>query len=394
MSLRAARSFRSWALLAYALGCLGLSSTVAPACSMSCTLVGCRSGVSFSLTPDTGGPIAPGTYTIQISGSGFQHFLTCDTSDGRQCCSGGEDAVEACLYGGEAGAREFTVFVGGEVPELRLVLKSNDKELLATTVGLHYGDYYPNGEDCEPVCRAAPSFSLSFRTETTSGGADAGIPVCDAGYCEQDGATDAGPPLCGDRACEKNESCRCGRCRPTYCLEDDDCNPGQMCVARVCKDLYLKCNGSNCDETPEECTCQIGEQKCVPIEGKSACHYVSGGPACECPEGMRCFNTFCVAGIPCNGGCPTNQVCLTDRNECVPAPDECTSITCGEGQIKVFRDPATGTYDACEKIECSCEDIPPADGGVGDASEAPTDADSSGTEPSDAASPDGGTGPG
>jgi hypothetical protein len=173
-----------------------------------------------------------------------------------------------------------------------------------------------------------------------------------------DEETDAGPPPCGDTVCKKNEVCRCGLCKPKYCVEDSECNPGQICVGKTCKDSFLNCSGSKCDDKPEGCTCEIEEQKCSATEGKSSCHYEKCDAGGKCPEGMSCFNTFCVVGLPCNGKCLDSQVCLTDRNECIPAPEACASVKCGEGQLRVFKDPEKSTYEACEKIECSCEFFP------------------------------------
>ena len=163
------------------------------------------------------------------------------------------------------------------------------------------------------------------------------------------------PPDGGDYIpCKKSEDLRCGFCKPHWCGKDDDCNPGQICTAKVCRDSFRTCTAGKCE---------VESQKCVTTDGMSTCHFAACGAGGACPAGTWCFNTFCVAAIPCDGGCADDEVCLTARDECVPAPVGC-DVTCNADQIRVFKDPATGTYKTCEKIECACESPADQDAGV------------------------------
>ena len=196
--------------------------------------------------------------------------------------------------------------------------------------------------------------------EDVGGPHDGGHDGGGGGDVEADGGVDVGP-ACGDSGiCKKSQDCRCGECKPHYCTKDDDCNPGQICNLRNCTDSFLLCTGSSCGTSPDQCTCDIDGQKCAAANGKGACHYDLCDAQGQCPAGTSCFNTFCVVSLPCNGKCLDTQVCLTDRNECIPAPAGALNCDkkCDPGQLRVFKDPATSTYEVCKQIECDCVFLP------------------------------------
>ncbi len=167
---------------------------------------------------------------------------------------------------------------------------------------------------------------------------------------------DGGGDISGDvitdtdiNPCPRGLELMCGICKPIRCQTDSDCNPGQICSRRACVDSYLECSGGDCVIDGMECDAN-GQY----------CHYKKCGKNNECPEGMFCMNTFCMKRLPCNGKCGEKEVCLTETDKCIPAPDvEGCKITCKAGEILMFSDPPeNSTFSTCKEIKCECKVLP------------------------------------
>ncbi len=155
--------------------------------------------------------------------------------------------------------------------------------------------------------------------------------------------TDAGNP------CPRGQELMCGICQPTRCQTDSNCNPGQVCSRRACVDSYLECSSGECAIDGMECD-----------SNGQYCHYKKCDKDGKCPEGFFCMNTFCMKRLPCNGKCGENEVCLSETDKCLPAPNvESCKQSCKAGEILMFADPPEdSTFSTCKEIKCQCVRLP------------------------------------
>lgn len=171
-------------------------------------------------------------------------------------------------------------------------------------------------------------------------------------------------------ACEPTFNCpngfeyRNGECRASRCQADSDCCPGQACnvAAGFCADQFVSCTDDpDCEDVPG--------QTCITFRGGSFCGYPnatntvseSGTQSCastaECGAGRTCFNKRCVTIAPCEGGCPSGQICDVDSNTCFE--DTTCELLCQPGQMLVVADPDTQSGPQCCLVDCACETLPP-----------------------------------
>jgi hypothetical protein len=167
-----------------------------------------------------------------------------------------------------------------------------------------------------------------------------------------------------DFACPAGYEYRRGECKPSRCMIDSDCCPGQKCnaAAGFCADQYVACTDD------DDCT-EVPGQSCIDFRGGRYCGYPNGGNAlsgfgtqtcasdAECAGDRSCFGGRCVLYAPCQGGCPAGQICDVDSNTCFTEPS-CTE-TCQPGQMLVVADPDQMSGPMCCLVECKCETLPP-----------------------------------
>jgi hypothetical protein len=148
------------------------------------------------------------------------------------------------------------------------------------------------------------------------------------------------------------------------CTDDGQCCPGQTCgELGLCQDSYNMC-GSNMD-------CNQGAgQYCDPKLGIfsqgmgctfNTCNAANGNA--DCATGLTCFNSYCLDQPPCNGGCPSGEVCTPVNNFCfkLDNPSATCSQTCQAGYLLVFQD-GTNVFNECNlagKQDCTCAVLPP-----------------------------------
>jgi hypothetical protein len=140
---------------------LGLLAAL-PACEafVSCTEVGCSSGLFVALTHDE--PLPTGTYELTVDTDADTYACTlevvadADTCGDQPTCTTGCDELYAVSYATQDGyTTELTLF--DEQPEqarLTLVDDAGDTWLDAS-VSPAYDTYYPNGEQCGGACTSA-----------------------------------------------------------------------------------------------------------------------------------------------------------------------------------------------------------------------------------------------
>jgi hypothetical protein len=149
------------------------------------------------------------------------------------------------------------------------------------------------------------------------------------------------------------------------CQDDGQCCPGQTCSpeAGVCIDSYVPCtDNSGCNTSAAQyCDMTLGSYPQGP-----GCTYQTCNPAngnADCGAGLSCFNSYCLNGPPCNGGCPSGSVCTPVNNFCfkLDNPSKSCGQTCATGYILVFQDGAN-VFNMCDpagKQDCTCEALPP-----------------------------------
>lgn len=182
--------------------------------------------------------------------------------------------------------------------------------------------------------------------------------------CEEDTIREITPGTCeADFDCPQGLTYRLGACQVARCQDTGDCCPGQRCSVSVglCVDQWRACT----DDT--ECV-QVPGQRCIDFRGGRFCGYpnrtgdlsAAGTQACgtddDCPRSASCVGKRCLVVAPCEGGCPSAQVCDVDSNTCFTLP-EC-SLSCTDGEVLVVEDPDTMSGDACCLPECRCATLP------------------------------------
>src|SRR5687767_5331188 len=179
--------------------------------------------------------------------------------------------------------------------------------------------------------------------------------------CDEDLLTPDTPGSCEPTyACPAGFEYRRGDCRPSRCMIDSDCCPGQKCneAAGFCADQYVACSDDDqCGEVPG--------QLCIDFRGDRYCGYPNRGNSltengtqlcvsnADCDSNRTCFGGRCVVYAPCDGGCPNGQVCDVDTNACFTL-ETCTE-QCQTGQMLVVSDPDHGSGPNCCVVECKCE---------------------------------------
>ncbi|MCG3173937.1 MAG: hypothetical protein GMKNLPBB_02149 [Myxococcota bacterium] len=175
------------------------------------------------------------------------------------------------------------------------------------------------------------------------------------------GETDAEQPETGggdnepaeSGPCPDKQELRCGKCVPTRCKADTDCNPGSVCRRDgTCVFGVTVCADDTACEPGQICAEGIGGAKgCT----RKAC----SGPA-DCTDGTACFAGYCLRGLPCaaDKGCEGKGACLVDQSRCIDTRDACKDA-CPAGQVKVIKDPAKTLTAECPKLECECLALPP-----------------------------------
>lgn len=167
-----------------------------------------------------------------------------------------------------------------------------------------------------------------------------------------------------DFACPTGYEYRRGLCVVARCQIDSECCPGQKCIAGAgfCGDQWVACtDDSQCGEVPGQTCIDFRDGKYCGYPNKGNARTSVGTQTCftnaDCDDGRSCFGKRCVIYAPCNGGCPSGQVCDVDSNTCTEVAD-CTD-QCSEGQMLVVSDPDTMSGPLCCLVKCGCETLPP-----------------------------------
>src|SRR5687767_10875767 len=183
--------------------------------------------------------------------------------------------------------------------------------------------------------------------------------------CDEDLLTPDTPGSCEPTySCPSGFEYRRGECRPSRCMIDGDCCPGQKCnvAAGFCADQYVACSDD------DDCT-EVAGQTCIDFRGDRYCGYPNKGNAisaagtqtctgdADCDSDRSCFAGRCVLYAPCNAGCPDGMVCDVDSNTCFE--DANCNTTCNPGEMRVIADPDTMSGPMCCLVECACEVLPP-----------------------------------
>ncbi len=163
--------------------------------------------------------------------------------------------------------------------------------------------------------------------------------------------------------CELGLEYRRGECRSARCQADADCCPSQTCITALglCADQTTACTSdADCFEIPG--------QTCIDFRGGQFCGYpnatgaltAAGTQSCEssldCGPGRSCVGHRCVQFAPCEGGCPSGQICDIDTNLCFE--EASCDRTCGAGEILVVADPDLMSGPQCCAVECTCSPLP------------------------------------
>jgi hypothetical protein len=159
---------------------------------------------------------------------------------------------------------------------------------------------------------------------------------------------------------DENADCTCTR-KPCN-NETFPCCPGYSCnVASQCVPSFTVCT--------DDAACKTPGQVCRPlsfVDGNSYCTYPATDDKGECPAGRRPWEDICIGAtnLPCNGGCTATQVCELLSNKCIPAPTSAAStdcdVSCGAGEIKIFKNPESALNDIafCPDTSCECRTKP------------------------------------
>jgi hypothetical protein len=129
-------------------GGVALIALAGAGCEHSCTDIGCGSGVSATLTRESGS-WEEGEYTLDlaIDGRDEQCVLQLPDDAGRSASCGGGVRVELATT-------TMRVLVADAPKALSITLSRDGGELLSDSPTLTYGESEPNGPDCG-VCRSA-----------------------------------------------------------------------------------------------------------------------------------------------------------------------------------------------------------------------------------------------
>jgi hypothetical protein len=150
--------------------------------------------------------------------------------------------------------------------------------------------------------------------------------------------TDAGPPSAANTCC-----------------------PGQKCNANIsqCTDVYTTpcTTDSDCTTPGQYCEMALGVYPKGP-----GCTFHKCGDGGTCDSGLSCFDSYCVAGPPCGGGCAPGSVCTPVNNFCFQPqnPSAQCMQSCGPGTELVFTN-GLNVFDHCdfaEEADCTCEPFP------------------------------------
>lgn len=195
------------------------------------------------------------------------------------------------------------------------------------------------------------------------------IMACEGSCCEDPVliAEDAGPVA----QCNLQQECgaanldyRFGECRLSGCEADSDCCPGSRCrldvnacVPYLLDPEYACDNDGDCDDPATRCQAvTLGEREPVNV-----CAYERCLGDSDCGIGRSCFQSICVQSTPCDGGCPSGQVCDVITGQCAEVPPESMGCDkdCGESGMLVLTDPDQMSGERCCALECECRVKPP-----------------------------------
>lgn len=144
-----------WSLL------LAAAAVVVTSCNVGqvCTLVGCSSGVSVTLTSSAW---QDGDYTLELTSDGQREqcsfrvptIVNVDSSV-PVSCSGGSSRVWLDVNGRDAHQIVIHASVAAEPKVLGLGLSRDGSVVFTHSDMPSYVTSQPNGPDCEPTCRSA-----------------------------------------------------------------------------------------------------------------------------------------------------------------------------------------------------------------------------------------------
>jgi hypothetical protein len=137
---------------------------VFPSCtSTECTLIGCG---TFLEVRFTGATTKPGLYQVEIVADGVPS--SCQIALPHECtaqpiCSAGQSSWQLSLSGcavdgGQQSVDGFVFFTGGPA-SLDFIVRRDDTVVGGGSAQPVYQESRPNGPDCDPLCRQAPSIS-------------------------------------------------------------------------------------------------------------------------------------------------------------------------------------------------------------------------------------------
>lgn len=158
------RSFVSALLPALLLlGCAGTSPS-----GGGCTEIGC--GSAFSINFQRQGAWGPGAYTVKVTVDGAPFTCTATiplSCDAPSPCPGDAPfllGLNGCALDPSQHSLSGIELKQGTAPaSIQVDVAQDGKDLGTGTFKPTYTTSQPNGPDCEPVCKSAPSVTLSLQ---------------------------------------------------------------------------------------------------------------------------------------------------------------------------------------------------------------------------------------
>lgn len=197
----------------------------------------------------------------------------------------------------------------------------------------------------------------------------AALQSCD---CEDD-LVEVPTPSCDlDTHCKSNQSYRNGQCLSTYCEDDSECCPGNLCntITHGCQPVSVQADfacrsDAECLETFQDPGLRCWKESADGVlSDEGQCRYRECTEDADC-SGLTCFQGWCVAQAPCGAGCPEGSVCEVGSNTCHPAAGNsgCDKV-CDPGSVLVLSDPEVMVGEICCPLSCQCATLPPLQPGV------------------------------
>jgi hypothetical protein len=173
---------------------------------------------------------------------------------------------------------------------------------------------------------------------------------------------------CGDHfTCAtpaKGDMFKCCVYTDRKCTTEADCCQGQTCTSHgTCFDKRFACTDDTACGTDQKCIAWSDPN----YSGELRCRFAQCGTLGECPDGLSCFQGECMAGLPCEGTCPSGAACVPEADYCQQytmfadksrAMAACP-MTCQPGFIATFKN-NLNLWDTCDfkAVQCVCAELP------------------------------------